>query len=132
MVKFVLRSPCATTDSVNVERDRRLAEGFLFRGMRFLVIGEAKTDITAMAVSATLAKADGFEAEEFRWQNPDRDFAWIAIDNSRLLLDAPSMVEFAKEAGRFSESHVMAARNIKDRILNGEHISDITLDELWP
>ena len=117
-----------TVSDVNVERDRRIGLGFKFRGKVF------QADLTRIAPAmsaATAAVLNGATDGDLHWSDPDRDFGWIALDNTTLTMDARTVIMFGQAASAHVSAHVMAARAIKDDISEGKVI-DINDDSLWP
>lgn len=124
-------APTATTSAtaaVNTERDRRIAQGFVFDGKLFQV---NIPNISAAMSSATAATISGSADGDLKWYDPNADFGWIAMDNSILTMDARTMIMFGQTATAFNSSFYTAARTIKNRILAGETLV-ITDNALWP
>lgn len=53
-------------------------------------------------------------AGNLRWANPNKDFAWWDIDNTRHLMDAQEMSDFADAAKLFVSTLRDSARTLKD------------------
>jgi hypothetical protein len=116
--------PAATKDDVNAERDRRLLAGFLFRGKRIQADMASQSAIAINAQRAKVAVDSGASPDYLRWADTERDFMWIAADNTML-------VELQQLAASHLEMSQRSARRLKDRIAAGERIVDVTEDALW-
>lgn len=127
-------APTATTSAtsaVNVERDRRIASGFVFPYPDGKVFQLNIPNITAALASATASVINGAQDGDLRWLDPNKDFAWIAMDNTELTMDARTAMMFGQSATAWNSSLMTAARAIKDRILAGETLN-VTDNALWP
>jgi hypothetical protein len=131
-MKLKLRPPCATEDDVNVERDRRLAVGFEFRGKLFQARAQDQINMTGAASAASIAMANGATPGNYRWSDPDNDFKWISADNSQVVMDAPTTIQLGLAAIKFVAAHTMAARAVKDMILAGDYVADASSNSYWP
>jgi hypothetical protein len=56
----------------------------------------------------------GAEAEDYRWFDPDTDFAFILADNSTVALDAQGMAAVFEAGMAFKSALTFAARGKKD------------------
>ncbi|MCU9946877.1 DUF4376 domain-containing protein [Pseudomonas sp. PDM13] len=119
-----------TTDDVDVERDRRLVAGLEFRGKVFQTRPNDYENINGAAQLASMAVAGGTaESGNLRWLEGDRDFTWIAADNSLVAMDAPTFLAFCRLAMARKQSLIFAGRQLKDM----EAIpSDYVDDKWWP
>lgn len=115
--------------AIDAERDTRIAAGFTFGGVRFQLDSESQDKVTAMGAAAKFAVLGGAQAGNLRWADPDRDFSWIATDNSQVEMDAPTMSAFADAAMQWVYAHTLAARALKDADPIPE---DFANDEHWP
>jgi hypothetical protein len=69
------------------------------------------------------------QPEDLFWNGGLSPFAWIAADNSLVTMDAQTVVEFGRTAAQHEQSHIFAARALKDM----EPIPlDYTDDSYWP
>lgn len=115
---------------VTAERDRRIDAGVLFQGVLYQSQAGDRENIAGAAQLAFMAIiANGAQPGDYRWQNPTEDFVWIADDNSRVPMDAPTVVEFGKVAAAWKSAHVRAARDLKDRAVVPD---DYTNNSYWP
>lgn len=115
--------------AINAERDRRLRDDFAFAGKMFQRDTVSLSRITGAATLAGFAMAQGAGVGNLRWANPERDFMWIASDNSLMPMDAPTAFAFGATAAQVETEIVFAARTIRkmDPIPD-----DITDDQWWP
>lgn len=115
---------------VDAERDRRLKQ-LSFNGHLFDFC-DGKGSAENIAGAATLALAAmtlGAQPGNLRWANPNRDFAWIASDNTLVTMDAQTVLAFGMHAADTKAAHIYAARLIKDM---GQIPADYTADSRWP
>lgn len=109
------QTPPITAENVNAERDRRLAS-FPFGGNMFDFCDDRGSDIN-IAGAGTLALAaiiTGAQAGDLRWANAGSDFSWVAADNSSVMMDAQTCLNFAKAAADWKAKHIRKARELKD------------------
>ena len=88
------------TAEVDAERDRRIAAGFEFEGVRYQ---SRATDRENIAGAVLIAIAD-----------PAYTADWIAADNSIVQMDAPTLLRFGRTAADHKQSLIFAARQLKD------------------
>lgn len=118
-----------TSAAIDVERDRRIADGFTFNGLAYQLDDKSKTNVTAAGADARFAIAGGAQPGDLRWADPDNDFGWIASDNTVTSMDATTMVDFSTAAKFWVTKHIFAARALKDM----EPIpADYEQDTYWP
>lgn len=122
-------APGLSSWHVNAERDRRLLT-VPYGGKLYDFVDGKGSDLNVagagtMALAAIIA---GAQAGDLRWANPDRDFRWLAADNSSTTMDAFQCLAFAKAAGVWKERHIFAARALKDM---SPIPSDYTADSYW-
>lgn len=103
----------ATID-VDVERDRRIELGFVYDGVLYQARPKDRENIMGAATAALTAIVAGAQPGDYRWHGGDKDFEWIAADNSTRPFDAQSMIEFGRTAMAHVEAHVFAARTLKN------------------
>ena len=116
--------------AVTAERDRRL-ERFSFSGKSFGFVDGKGSDVN-IAGAATLSLAAiiaGSQPNDLRWADPANDFGWVADDNTRVLMDAQTCLNFAKAAAAWKSAHIAAARTIKDM---NPIPADYAADSRWP
>lgn len=118
----------ATHGDVTTERDRRMSQ-FPYAGKLYQFDADGQTNVSGAANLALAAIIQGAKAGDTRWSDPDRDFAWLATDNSVVPMDAQTMLAFATAAAAWKRDHIYAARAIKDL----EPIpADYADDARWP
>ncbi|MNL12687.1 hypothetical protein D3C87_1335600 [compost metagenome] len=106
--------PVYTPGMVDAERDRRIAAGFVFNGTVYQTRPEDRENIAGAATAALAAMVNGAQPGDFRWHGGDRDFEWIAADNTTHPLDAQSTFAMGQAAMAHKQVHIFAARTLKD------------------
>lgn len=106
-------APPPTPADVKAERDRRLAADFTFNGNLFQRDPTSLARITGAATLAGFAVAAGSPAGNLRWANPDRDFEWIASDDTRVPMDAQTAFAFGQAAAQVETTLVFAASTLR-------------------
>lgn len=102
-----------TRAAINVERDRRLSADFTFNGKQFQRDSTSLARITGAATLAGFAVAQGSPVGNLRWANPDRDFEWIASDDTRVPMDAQTAFAFGAAAAKVETTLVFAASALR-------------------
>lgn len=98
---------------VDAERDRRIAAGFVFAGTMYQSRTADWEVYSGKALEAFIAVMGGAAPGYLRWSDPDSDFAWIAADNSRVPMDAQTVIELAKAASAHRTKLTFAGSDIK-------------------
>ena len=98
---------------VDVERDRRIAAGFVFDGTMYQSRTADWEVYSGKALEAFIAVMGGAAQGNLRWADADADFAWIAADNSRVPMDAQTVIELAKAASAHRTRLTFAGSDIK-------------------
>ena len=131
----VIPAPAPTSSDVDAERDRRISAGFEFGGVwyqsRLPSDGRAGDweVFSGKALEALMAVMNGAQPGGLRWSDPGEDFAWIAADNSRVPMDAQTVIELAKAASGHRSRHTFAGSDLKQM----EPIpADYSDDRFWP
>ena len=124
-----VESPPPTAEDVNAERDRRLVADFTFAGRLFQRDQRSLQRITGAAALAGFALAQGAQAGYLRWANPDRDFVWIASDNSLMPMDAQTCFAFGQVAANVETSIIFAAKMLREM---NPIPADFADDKWWP
>lgn len=114
---------------VNAERDRRLCGDFLFNGVPFQRDPTSLQRITGAATLAGFAIAQGAQPGNLRWANADRDFAWIASDNTVVTMDAQTTFAFGQIAAGVETSIIFAAKALRDM---NQIPTDYADEKYWP
>lgn len=116
-------------EAVDAERDRRIDAGLEFKGRAFQSRATDRENIAGAAQLGFMAVVGGAQAGDLRWSNQDKDFVWIASDNSLVPMDAPTMVEFGKIAAQRKQALIMTGRQLKDMDVIPADYKD---DKWWP
>lgn len=103
-----------TVEQVNEERERRLEADFLFGSKMYQADRISIQRITGAATLAGFAMGAGALAGDLRWANPDRDFGWIASDNTVTAMDAQTTFAFGQTAAGRETSIVFGAKNLRE------------------
>lgn len=98
---------------VNTECNRRIRAGFFFAGKPYDYDEVSQARIAGASTAALGAKMNGAQPGDLRWRWPDRDFQWIAADNSLTPMDAQTCFRFGEAALDHEAAHVFAARMLK-------------------
>ncbi len=127
--------PPVLPSAVDVERDRRIDAGFEFEGVRYqsrLPTANRAGDwdvFSGKALEAFIAVSSGAQPGDLRWSDPGADFAWIAADNTRVPMDAQTVIELCKAASAHRSRHTFAGSDIKAM---SPIPLDYTDDQWWP
>ncbi|SFJ66676.1 DUF4376 domain-containing protein [Aerobium aerolatum] len=121
--------PAAPTPAdIDTERDRRIADGFMFEGKLYQSRPEDRENIAGASLAA-LAAMSTASPGDYRWHGGDSDFVWIAADNSLTPMDAQTMFAFGQAAMAHKQAHIFAARALKDA---EPILEDYEGDSHWP
>ncbi|MDR6233536.1 DUF4376 domain-containing protein [Pseudomonas oryzihabitans] len=122
--------PSAQPYEVDAERDRRVELGFEFMGKHYQTreAGDRENILGAMS-NALLAIMRGAKEGELRWENPEKDFFWIATDNSRVPMDAQTALAFGQAAMSRKSALVQAGSDLKAMT---PIPLDFAADKWWP
>jgi len=86
--------PPVTRDDVNAERDRRNYLDFTFNGIVYQADQRSQDRLNRARTSALAALMAGAVAGNYRWHGEDTDFFWISKDNTKVYMDAQTVVAF--------------------------------------
>jgi hypothetical protein len=103
-----------TSEDVNIARDRRIDAGIVFNGVLFQTRREDRENIQgaySRAQSAILI--EGAQPGDHTWHGGSGDFEWIAADDSRVRMDAQTMMAFGEAVLDHKSALIFAANNIK-------------------
>lgn len=117
---------------VMVLRDETIDAGVVFNGVMYQSRPNDRENIAGAAQLAFMALVGGVQPGDLRWADPDQDFGWIAMDNSIVLMDAPTVIAFARRAAGFKSACTFYARWLKDQIDAAEDPSTIDITVGWP
>lgn len=119
----------STCTDIDLERDRRINAGVIFRSVLFQSRTEDRESIAESVQFAIVAIVNGVQLGDLRWMDAQADFFWIAGDNSRVLMDAHTFVEFGKTVLLHKQAHIIAGADLKKK----EPIPlDYQDDKWWP
>jgi hypothetical protein len=121
--------PEVSSHDINLERDQRIASGFLFQSKIYDCRPDDQTNISGAAQMAFMAIVAGAPAGFFRWHQGATDFGWIAQDNTFTLMDAQTVVALGQAAAAWKQAHMFAGRAIKDAVPIPVNFKDNTW---WP
>ena len=128
-------APAPTSADVDAERDRRISAGFEFGGVWYQsrLPSDGKSGdweaFSGKALEALMAVMAGAQPGDLRWSDPAEDFAWIAADNSRMPMDAQTVIELAKAASAHRSRHTFAGSDLKAFPVIPANYAD---DQWWP
>lgn len=118
-----------TREDVNAERERRLVADFTFNGKKFQRDARSLQRINGAATLAGFALGAGAQPGNLRWANPDRDFVWIASDNTLMPMDAQTCFAFGQVAANVETSIIFTAKALRE----ADPIpADYADDKWWP
>lgn len=133
--QFVRPEETLTSADIDAERDRRIDAGFVFNGVRYQSrlpspshAGDWEV-FSGKALEALIAIMAGAQPGNLRWSDPAADFAWIAADNSRVPMDAQTVIELCKAASAHRSRHTFAGSDLKAMQPIPQDFSD---DQWWP
>ncbi|CDZ43102.1 Hypothetical protein NGAL_HAMBI1146_58750 [Neorhizobium galegae bv. officinalis] len=112
-------SPVLSSADVDIERDRRITAGFTFEGVLFQSDKEARENIMGAHKAASDAMMlFGAQPGNLAWRQlldpaGPEVFEWIASDNSRVPMDAQTVLRFGYAALTHKASHIFAASDLK-------------------
>lgn len=118
------------SEAVNAERDRRIVAGFDFNGVRFQSRPEDRENIMgAFSMADTALTVGGKQPGDLRWHDGDEDFVFIAEDNTRVPMDAVTVLGLGKAAAAQKSAMTFAANDLKKM---NPIPADFTDDRHWP
>ncbi|QKV17865.1 DUF4376 domain-containing protein [Oricola thermophila] len=123
------QTPAPTAADVNAERDRRIADGFMFNGVQYQSGPEDRENIAGAATAALGAIMNGAQPGDYHWHGGSSDFVWIAADNTEHAMDAQTVYAFGQAALAHKQAHIFAARALKD---SDPIPADYADDQYWP
>lgn len=126
----------AAQEQCNAKRDQCIDEDFMFEGVRYQTRPTDRENISGAALLATQVKMAGGGADgDYRWQDADSDFEWIATDNSIVKMDAATTMRFGQQAAAYKQQLIMFSRGVKNQIEAAETLEEIqqTMESAtWP
>lgn len=109
-------------------RDELIDGGVNFRSVVYQTRPTDRENIIGAALMASLAVAAGAQPGDYRWADPAADFEWIAMDNSKVQMDALTVIELGKAQAARKQELIFKARWIKDQIAAGAIITTAEID----
>ena len=127
--------PPPTSDDINEHREQRISSGFAVNfgdpigTKRFQSDAKSQAFIADLNRSAFAASLDPQNQKgDLRWFDPERDFKFIAEDNSEIPMDADTAYAFTEAFTVYKSAVQSAARSLK----NGATQEDYANDRHWP
>lgn len=117
---------------IDAERDRRIDGGFVFNGVRFQSRASDRENIMGAAQLAMAYLAAGGDPASLPWADPDKDFVWIAEDNTIVPMTASGVVALFQAGVAFKSGLTFHARDLKDAVLAAEVPASVDWREGWP
>lgn len=111
---YGLKGPHVSGADVDAERDRR-ASSFVFDGKSYDLGGQSLVNVAGAGTMALAAIINGAQAGDYRWSDPEEDFAWIAKDNTKTKMDAQTCWAFSQTAAAWRKHCIFKARVLKDK-----------------
>jgi len=119
-----------TSEDVNMERDHRINNGFVYDGNEFQTDASSRENIIgAQGLSLGAIIADPQGAAGLRWADPDVDFSWTDAVNNEILMTASECQAFCQAAMQYKTEIIKSARVIKDTSPTPGDYAD---DKYWP
>lgn len=109
-------------------RDELIDGGVTFGGAVYQTRPTDRENIIGAALMASLALASGAQPGDYRWADPTADFEWIAMDNSKVQMDALTVIELGKAQAARKQELIFKARWIKDQIAAGAITTTADID----
>jgi len=105
----------------NMQRNAALDGGMDFQSNNYQTRPQDRENIDRAGQSASLAiSQEGAQPGDTMWHHGTEPFFWIASDNSRIEMDAQTMVLFSQEAASYHSRITISARTVKDQINAGQ------------
>lgn len=122
--------PAPDLPAIDAERDRRLRNGFMFKGALFDSDKESMLRMAGAAQMAFMAIIENqAAATSLTWHGGTEPFGWISSDNTVIEMDALTVINLGKAAAAWEKSNIFAARELK----NLDPIpADYADDAYWP
>lgn len=118
------------TSDVNRERDKRILQGFTYNGHLFQADEKALQNINGVSSAATIALIQQVDQTSLRWHGGDKDFAFIAMDNTAVPMTLIDAINFGLTAMAHVNKYMMRARELKNAVEAGEEFNVLD-DAVW-
>lgn len=127
--KRLRKRPFSRREAINVERNRRMNGVITFQDHTYEADQFSYDLIRDAHVVASNAIVEGAQPGDFRWSEPDSDFAWRDIAEVWVPMDAMTCVDFAERVISYRGSCVRHGMALKTMNPLPE---DYTDDKYWP
>lgn len=118
--------------AVMVWRDEAVEAGITFNGAEFQTRKDDYLIIAGAAQLAFMAIVAGAQPNDLYWHGEETPFAWIALDNSVVTMDAPTVVEFGRAVAARRSACIFRARDLKDAIDAAADPRSVDITAGWP
>ena len=118
--------------AVMAMRDAKVEAGITFNGVAFQTRKDDYLIIAGAAQLAFMAVVAGAQPGDLYWHGEETPFAWIALDNSIMTMDAPTVVEFGRAVAARRSACIFHARELKDQIDAAADPRTVNIDTGWP
>ena len=122
----------------NQLRDKHIDAGMIFEGVNYQTRQTDRENIAGAALVAMQVQLAGRGQEgDYKW-NPEAsedNFEWIASDNSKVKMDAPTVQRFGQAAAAQKQRMIMFCRDLKNQVQTAqslEQINQIMENAQWP
>lgn len=113
-------------------RDENVEAGIIFNGTAFQTRKDDYLIIAGAAQLAFMAVVAGAQPDDLYWHGEETPFAWIALDNSIVTMDAQTVVEFGRAVAARRSACIFHARNLKDAIDAAADPRTVDINAGWP
>jgi len=113
-------------------RDEMVEAGITFNGTAYQTRKDDYLIIAGAAQLAFMAIVAGAQPNDLYWHGEETPFAWIALDNSVVTMDAPTVVEFGRAVAARRSACIFRARDLKDAIDAALDPRTVNIDTGWP
>jgi hypothetical protein len=119
-------APTITSEMIDAERDRRMASGIEFNGVRYQTRPGDRENIQGAFSLATAWIMIGGDPTSLLWHGGLDDFGWIAEDNTVTPMSAATVMSFGQATAAMKSRLTFAGRALKDTLP-----ADYTSDAYW-
>lgn len=116
---------------IDAERDQRIESGFVFAATQFQSRASDRENIAGTTQLATLAVMAGAQQGDLYWHDGVDPFAWIAADNSLVLMDAQTVIQFGQAAAAHKHALIFQARAMKNAAESATTVADVVSATVW-
>jgi hypothetical protein len=124
-------------EQVRVKRDAVIDGGVTFQNVLFQTRPDDRENISGAAQLAFMAVVQMQSNSinpvgNYRWHGGAQDFGWIALDNSVITMDAPTVIAFARAVAEFKSNCIFYARYLKDLVDQSANPETVSFASGWP